>query len=733
MLGDWSVTSGINQYNIYYTNDDGQEGFWQNYGPASSSFGPVPNMVDIIIDSVNNYFIRQSSMFDGIVNVKWFGAIGDNLNDDTDAIQSALNFISETTSIDHFLPDQFHSPGGGTVFIPKGIFLIDKTLVIGYNCKILGVSNRSIKNKDFNVETGGSVIKCDFGIHSNEWAISTAAFYGNWRTYTVPIYTAGEFLPFDQNISAEGPLLPDVQNSYDNFPLRMGISIEGIIVDGRMNAFGGIRLANSPCSTIRNVGIINAKVGYMLNTSWYSSIENCFANSLWYGMVAVDCNTASIINCNFRGTLDDDGKEEGILHYVPLINSEELPDFIYQGSYASLGLNDNVKYGKTGVYAHNTQMNIANTGVEQMTIAFTLLNCSCSTIIGSYSESNLFYGVVTGMFTNLNVNGLILYSSDYGFLFGNNSITSINGISHFCINIMFGSIVVYAYIGQLFELNTATGRTITFSETKYFKRSYIKDIIFTDEGVNGQNYGAVYVNPTLGDDNNYGFNENDALQTFDAALIRIQNQSTKNPVKVVYLKAAPIIGQGIPSSAGAALKNLEIIPIENCDVMITTYGSDELHPRGRIFFTGSVFGYQVGQIELVGNVNLCFRNVDIFCNLPVSTPQVMLVNVTLFGLRSSYARVTFETLLGTPYTPAGYANIDMSNSFYLFQANYPAILTVLKSLLEVKFVNIVIGSGFGLSPIQNNNQDLGIDCTQIYSFRYTLNGWQDVIIIRNNF
>ncbi|MBC7383577.1 MAG: hypothetical protein H7296_11415 [Bacteroidia bacterium] len=33
VLRDITSLGGVNQYNIYYTTDDGQEGFWQNYGP----------------------------------------------------------------------------------------------------------------------------------------------------------------------------------------------------------------------------------------------------------------------------------------------------------------------------------------------------------------------------------------------------------------------------------------------------------------------------------------------------------------------------------------------------------------------------------------------------------------------------------------------------------------------------------------------------------------------------
>lgn len=48
------------------------------------------------------------------VNVKDFGAIGDGFSDDTKAIQDAINFVSEN--------------GGGTVFLPKGVYNYTKLI-----------------------------------------------------------------------------------------------------------------------------------------------------------------------------------------------------------------------------------------------------------------------------------------------------------------------------------------------------------------------------------------------------------------------------------------------------------------------------------------------------------------------------------------------------------------------------------------------------------------------------
>lgn len=59
--------------------------------------------------TIFNGWVRQ---YDGVVNVKWFGAVGDGVTDDTTAIQAAIDAVEVV--------------GGGTVFFPAGTYRIDK-------------------------------------------------------------------------------------------------------------------------------------------------------------------------------------------------------------------------------------------------------------------------------------------------------------------------------------------------------------------------------------------------------------------------------------------------------------------------------------------------------------------------------------------------------------------------------------------------------------------------------
>ena len=499
----------------------------------------------------------------------------------------------------------------------------------------------------------------------------------------------------------------------------MGINIENLTIDGgENNAFGGIRLSNAGNSTIRNVGIHNSKCGILVNTCWGGSIENCFVNDVWYGALVIDCNSFLITDCYFRGVSEPN-----------LIPVEELPEFIYHElPYSDWDLDDNVKYGKTVIYCYFTSsLSIIGTVVEYTTNAISCLNSTMS-LISIHLEGIKFYGVVVGIGieTQLIADQIFFYELQSCFYFGNNVLAKLNSIQNFYRSWLSPS------DNQLYVYNEGLGRNITFTNAIFHKRKYYANILFTDEGINGQNLGAVYVNPDSGNDENYGFNQNDSLQTFDAALIRIQNQSTINPVKTIYLRAAPIVIEGNDPKIGAALKNLDVVFIENADVLITTYDIDtEVYPpriKGRIFFEGLTSQIaQIGQIEFSGNVNIYFRNVDLVCNSP-NAMTVNPVNLSMFGLRNSYGKLSFnnDSIFSPPY------DIDLNLCYSIIQANLSSLITISSlSLIDIKFINITIIGG-SLSPVQTGSPTLGVDCVQIASTRTGI-GWQDANIIRNNF
>ena len=122
----------------YYTTDEDCQGNWF-FDPSDTV--SADNLGTILV-GVNN--ARYKRIYDGYINVKWFGAKGNNYigvptpNDDTNAIQNALDYIS--TSNYNLLwnltpPYQVREFGLGTLFFPVGNYLITKVPMLKFLVK----------------------------------------------------------------------------------------------------------------------------------------------------------------------------------------------------------------------------------------------------------------------------------------------------------------------------------------------------------------------------------------------------------------------------------------------------------------------------------------------------------------------------------------------------------------------------------------------------------------------
>ena len=100
--------------------------FGGNFEAAFASY--IRNMKDsgqlsgIITDAVNNKLTTLDNRTSGMVNVKEFGAVGNGVWDDTEAIQKAVNYANLT---------------GRKVHVPAGNYLIDAPIVLD-GCSMIG-------------------------------------------------------------------------------------------------------------------------------------------------------------------------------------------------------------------------------------------------------------------------------------------------------------------------------------------------------------------------------------------------------------------------------------------------------------------------------------------------------------------------------------------------------------------------------------------------------------------
>lgn len=71
--------------------------------------------------------LLESDKF-GIVSVKTYGAVGDGVTDDTEAIQDAI--------------DTMHAVGGGVIYLPKGTYLTSTSLLLYTNISLIGAGRQ---------------------------------------------------------------------------------------------------------------------------------------------------------------------------------------------------------------------------------------------------------------------------------------------------------------------------------------------------------------------------------------------------------------------------------------------------------------------------------------------------------------------------------------------------------------------------------------------------------------
>ncbi|MFD0712910.1 glycosyl hydrolase family 28-related protein [Paenibacillus sp. GCM10027626] len=119
---------------LYYIRDAGKEGPFV-YDPSDTT--AADNTGTVLVSAAGARFKRIIDK-DG-VNIKWFGAAGDGITDDTQSIQDTIDAVA--------------AMGGGTVFIPKGTYIVSpsgkKRIALRSNVNIVGAGHEAVvKVKD---------------------------------------------------------------------------------------------------------------------------------------------------------------------------------------------------------------------------------------------------------------------------------------------------------------------------------------------------------------------------------------------------------------------------------------------------------------------------------------------------------------------------------------------------------------------------------------------------------
>lgn len=152
-----TIPNGTEFYvRCYATIGDGGEGsFWFDNTSAATA---VPGMVIAPASGTGRFFRK----YNGEVNVKWFGARGDYITDDTAALQAAITFAEAPTYGAQYYTTTFANNSAISVYIPAGSYTTSSTLTFTA-CEIYGKAggDQSFFNQ--------TVIHCKHGGHCFTW------------------------------------------------------------------------------------------------------------------------------------------------------------------------------------------------------------------------------------------------------------------------------------------------------------------------------------------------------------------------------------------------------------------------------------------------------------------------------------------------------------------------------------------------------------------------------------
>lgn len=280
----------------------------QTSGQSSIDWGNLKNVPDTVMSMIDSSVM---------LNVRDFGAVGDGVTDDRDAIVNALNAANSTGKTYVIFPDSVYkiasaigtitTRGSLKIVSGKGKTIIDASSVIGNYTKLLVFANQSsdLTTISDTINAGQFYVKSDLKVIPNEIIelrsnrpISTAS--GNYFGELCMVRdTLGDsisvWLPIRYNYSVTGT---QIRKFGDN-----SIEIEGIGIKGNINYTQyGIYVLGYKNAIINNCHVSNCMYsGIMVEYIYGGLLSNnvcvgSYATGLGYPILFSSCEHLKIDN-----------------------------------------------------------------------------------------------------------------------------------------------------------------------------------------------------------------------------------------------------------------------------------------------------------------------------------------------------------------------------------------------------------------------------------------------------
>ncbi|KAJ5211726.1 uncharacterized protein N7498_003372, partial [Penicillium cinerascens] len=277
-------------------------------------------------------------------NVQDFGAVGDGVTDDTEAINRAVSYSSMSNSSERC--GQFcgsTSVYGALVFFPPGTYLISTPIVQYYYTQFVGDATDRPTIKGSANFTGIALIDTDPyipGGNGAEWYINQNQFYRQIRNFIFDMIS----MPFtnydgDQEYNATGLHWQVAQaTSLQNLDFQMSVStasktttMVGIFMENGSGGFlsdltfFGFRAGNQQY-TARNLQFTSCLTAISMIWDWGFTWQNIYVHSCW---VAIDCTSIGGIGSQGTGSISViDSHFNGVPYPITLRNGGPHPNII---------------------------------------------------------------------------------------------------------------------------------------------------------------------------------------------------------------------------------------------------------------------------------------------------------------------------------------------------------------------------------------------------------------------
>jgi hypothetical protein len=277
---------------VVYINEGGRSGMF-HYEPTNTTSADDSSMV------LRNGSKRYLRHFDGHINIKWFGAKGDGISDDTKAIQKAIDYLNPSSALIYKFEQSPKS--GGTVFVPRGRFRITETIWLTNSIRLLGNTGPSPYSNRFNNHETASIIVGDFNydafmIQTKSWRITDSALN--------PV-TPGH-VAYNESTHWR-------QSDKSKLTLTSGAALENLVlVNTGSKKWGGVRFCSSTYGSIKNVEISQSNIGLLMDCALFNKIDNIHIDAKVAGIVVSESaisNTIShaYINSFYKSSFDSLG------------------------------------------------------------------------------------------------------------------------------------------------------------------------------------------------------------------------------------------------------------------------------------------------------------------------------------------------------------------------------------------------------------------------------------------